>query len=102
MAGYAIGDVEVLDEVGYGEYRRRFDAILQQFDGRLLVNGGKTVAMEGSWVPRRLVILEFPSAERAHAWLTSPEYAQIAPIRHRCARTHFLTIVEGWDEQSAP
>jgi len=101
MAGYAIGDVEVLDEAGYGEYRRRFDAILESFGGRLLVNGGRTEAMEGNWIPPRLVILEFPSTERARAWLTSPEYAEIAPIRHRNARTHFLTIVEGWDEQSA-
>jgi uncharacterized protein (DUF1330 family) len=99
MAGYAIGDVEVIDEEGYGEYRRRFDAVMVKFGSRLLVNGGAAEAMEGTWVPRRLVVLEFPSAERARAWLTSPEYAEIAPIRYQNARTHFLTIVEGWDEQ---
>jgi uncharacterized protein (DUF1330 family) len=51
--------------------------------------------MEGNWLPRRLVILEFPSAAKAKAWLASPEYAEIAPIRAEHARTHFITIVEG-------
>jgi len=101
MAGYVIGDVEVLDVEGYGEYRRQFNAILARYGGRLVVNGGAAETMEGNWVPRRLVVLEFPSAERARACLASPEYAQIAPIRYQNARTHFLTIVEGWDEQSS-
>jgi len=96
MAGYAIGDVEVLDEAAYGEYRRRFDDILAKFGGRILVNGGHAQAMEGNWIPRRLVILEFPSANLARAWLASAEYGEIAPIRHEHAKTHFLTIVEGW------
>ena len=95
MAGYVIGDVEVLNEAGYAEYRQRFDPIMEKFGGRLLVNGGHLAAMEGAWLPRRLVILEFPSAALARAWFASPEYAAIAPIRAAHARTHFITIVEG-------
>lgn len=95
MAGYVIGDVEVLNETGYAEYRQRFDPIMEKYGGRLLVNGGHLYAMEGNWLPRRLVILEFPSAAKAKAWLASPEYAEIAPIRAAHARTHFITIVEG-------
>ncbi|HEU4365280.1 MAG TPA: DUF1330 domain-containing protein [Candidatus Krumholzibacteria bacterium] len=30
--------------------------------------------MEGDWNPRRVVILEFDSIERARQWLESPEY----------------------------
>jgi uncharacterized protein (DUF1330 family) len=96
MAAYAIGDVEVLDEDGYAEYRRRFDDILAKFGGRILVNGGHTEAKEGAWVPRRLVVLEFPSLEHARRWFDSPEYGEIAPIRHEHAKTHFLTFVDGW------
>jgi uncharacterized protein (DUF1330 family) len=96
MAGYAICDLEVLDEEGFvGEYRRQFNAILAMYGGHLVVNSGAVEAMEGNWVPRRLVVLKFPSAGRTRACLTSPEYAQVAPIRHQHARTHFLTIVEG-------
>lgn len=99
MAAYLIADVEVNDPEAYAEYRRRFDAILERFDGRILVAGGRTEALEGEWLPRRLIVLEFPSAEHARRWYASPEYADILPIRVQHAATHFLTLVEGWAGQ---
>jgi uncharacterized protein (DUF1330 family) len=48
--------------------------------------------LEGSWQPRRLVILEFPSVEQARAWWESPEYAPAKAIRQRCADTEMLLI----------
>jgi uncharacterized protein (DUF1330 family) len=42
------------------------------------------------------VVLEFPSLEHARRWFDSPEYGEIAPIRHEHAKTHFLTFVDGW------
>ena len=98
MAGYAIGDVEVLNEEAYGEYRRRFDAILAQFGGRILINGGRPDPVEGNWEPRRLVVLEFPSVDLARQWLSSSEYGEIAPIPQEHATTHFQTIVERWHD----
>ncbi len=96
MTAYLIADVEVVDAEPYAEYRRRFDAILERYGGRILVNGGAVEALEGTWLPRRLVVLEFPSADHARRWHASPEYAEILPIRLRHATTHYLTLVEGW------
>lgn len=96
MAAYLIADVEVDDPEPYAEYRRRFDAILETYGGRILVNGGHCEAIEGAWLPLRLVVLEFPSAEQARRWHASPEYRTILPIRLRHATTHYLTLVEGW------
>lgn len=95
MVAYLMADVEVTDPTGYQEYRDRFDAILRAHEGRLLVNGGPCEALEGVWLPKRLVVLEFPSADHARNWYTSPEYRDITPIRARNAVTHFLTLVEG-------
>lgn len=95
MVAYLLGDVEVVDPGPYAAYRARFDAILERYGGRILVNGGPCEALEGGWLPRRLVVLEFPSAEHARRWHASPEYAEILPIRLRHATTHFLTLVEG-------
>jgi uncharacterized protein (DUF1330 family) len=95
LAAYLIGDVEVLDRAEYAEYGNRFDAILEQFGGRILANGGSIEAIEGNWLPRRLVILEFPSVEIAHRWYASPEYQEILPIRLRNAMTHYVTLTEG-------
>ena len=96
MAAYLLADVEVLDPEPYAEYRHRFDAILAQYSGRILVNGGAVESLEGNWRPRRLVVLEFPSADHARRWHTSPEYAEILPIRLHYAATRFITLVEGW------
>lgn len=96
MAAYLLADVEIRNPEPYAEYRRRFDAILERYGGRILVNGGPVEALEGEWRPRRLVVLEFPSADHARRWHASPEYAAILPIRLRHATTRFITLVEGW------
>ena len=96
MPAYLIGDVEVLDQAAYAEYRNKFDAILEQFGGRLLVAGGPCEAIEGEWLPKRLIILEFPSMTQARAWHASPAYQEILPIRLKNAVTQFVTLVDGW------
>jgi uncharacterized protein (DUF1330 family) len=40
------------------------------------------------------VILEFPSAERARAWWSSPEYAEAKALRLATARSKMI-LVEG-------
>ena len=97
MTAYLIADVEVNDQDAYQEYRDRFDPILEKYEGRLIVGGGPCEALEGNWLPQRLIVLEFPTADLARAWYTSPEYREIAPIRLQNATTHFLTLVHGWD-----
>ena len=95
MAAYVIVDVEVHDPEAYREYTQAVPATLTPFGGRFIVRGGASETLEGDWRPQRVVILEFPSAERAKAWHASPAYRAILPLRHRHARTNFLTVVEG-------
>lgn len=95
MAAYVIVDVEVLDPEAYREYTRQVPATLEPYGGRFIVRGGAYETLEGDWRPQRIVILEFPSVEQARAWHASPAYTAILPIRHRHARTNFLTVVEG-------
>ena len=64
------------------------------YGGRYRVRGGRSELLEGEWTPARLVILEFPDAERARAWWSSPEYTPAKAIRQACARTEML-LVEG-------
>ena len=64
------------------EYLERIQDTLDPFDGRFLVHGPKVTVAEGEW-PGTLVIIEFPDAERATAWYTSPAYQDILPLRTR-------------------
>jgi uncharacterized protein (DUF1330 family) len=94
MPGYIVLDVVVRDPVAYERYKALAGSSVAAYGGRYLVRGGATVALEGSWKPSRLVILEFPSVEQARAWWTSSEYGPAKAIRQGCADTEML-LVEG-------
>jgi uncharacterized protein (DUF1330 family) len=64
------------------------------YGGRYVVRGGACEILEGSWLPPRLVVLEFANAERARAWWASPEYAPAKALRQASARTEML-VIEG-------
>lgn len=94
MSAYVIVNIEVTDPVRYEDYKRLAAPTIAQYDGRYLVRGGAAECVEGTWTPRRVVVLEFPSMDRARAWLHSPEYAPARALRHESARTD-MVLVEG-------
>ncbi len=59
---------------------------MAQYGGKFLVRGGTVSALEAGCQPS-LVIIEFPSAERARAWHDSPEYRPLKELRQRTADT---------------
>jgi uncharacterized protein (DUF1330 family) len=50
--------------------------------------------LEGDWNPKRIVLLEFESAQRAKEWLNCEEYREPRKMRHRTAKTNMI-VVEG-------
>jgi uncharacterized protein (DUF1330 family) len=94
MAAYVINDMEITDPVVFEQYRQMTPATLVQYGGRFIVRGGAIEPLEGAWSPRRLVILEFATAEQARAWIDSPEYAPARRQRQASARSSMI-LVEG-------
>lgn len=94
MPALLIVDIEVTDAVLYEDYKRLASAAIAAHGGRYLVRGGRSEVLDGDWTPRRLVVLEFESVERAKAWRDSPEYAEAKRVRERCARVN-MVVVEG-------
>ena len=94
MAVYVIADIEVVDSVGYEEYRQKAPATITAHGGRYLARGGATEVLEGSWSPKRCVLLTFPSMAQFKEWWTSPEYQALRAIRERTARSN-LIVTEG-------
>jgi uncharacterized protein (DUF1330 family) len=95
MPAYIVVEVEVADPVRYEDYKRMVPASLAPFDGRFLVRGGKVENLEGEWSPKRLVIVEFPSMDKARAWWNSTEYAEAKALRQATAKTQMI-VVEGF------
>jgi len=90
MPAYVIADVDVHDSAGYEAYRQQVPAIIAQYGGRYIARGGATEVLEGSWSPKRCVILEFPSTAQLKAWWDSPEYRPLRAIRERTARSNVV------------
>lgn len=94
MSALIIVDIEVLDPVRYEDYKRLASAAIAAYGGRYLVRGGTSEVLDGTWQPRRLVVLEFDSIAQAKAWRASPEYAEAKRVRDDCARAN-MVVVEG-------
>ena len=94
MAAYVIVDLEVTEPVGYEEYKKLAGATVERYGGKYIVRGGKCETLEGDWRPQRIVVLQFPTMERAKEWLNCAEYAEPRKMRHRTANTRMI-VVEG-------
>ena len=94
MTAYIIADIDVHNEKDYLEYVRQAPAHIERHGGKYLVRGGNAEAFEGDWCPKRLVVVEFPSREKALAFLNDPDYRQVAGIRWSTT-TSKLIVAEG-------
>jgi uncharacterized protein (DUF1330 family) len=94
MAAYIIVEIEVTDPVGYEEYKQLAGATVEQYGGKYIVRGGTAEKLEGNWDPKRIVILQFETMERAKEWLNCEEYREPRKMRHRTAKTNMI-LVEG-------
>ena len=94
MSAYLVVEVEVRDAGRYEDYKRMVPPTLAAYGGKFLVRGGAVETLEGEWSPKRMVIVEFPSAERARAWWASTEYAEAKALRQATADTQMI-LVEG-------
>ena len=90
MPAFVIVEIEVHDPEAYETYRSLVPASLDAYGGRFIARGGATESLEGDWAPERIVVLEFPSLERARQWWASPEYSDAKAIRMRAARTRMI------------
>lgn len=94
MPAYVVVEIAVEDPETYERYKQLAPPLIALYGGRYIARGGATETLEGSWVPKRLVILEFPNAERARAWWGSTEYAEAKRLRQASASTE-MVLIEG-------
>jgi uncharacterized protein (DUF1330 family) len=85
-AAYLVGDIEVTDPDRYSTYAAGVPETVALYGGKYLVRGVSGETLEGTWAPKRLVVLEFESMERAKAWYDSPEYADLKKIRQSASK----------------
>jgi uncharacterized protein (DUF1330 family) len=94
MAAYVISDATMLDANALQAYRARSTDSVIKYGGKFLIRGGAVECLEGTWTPRIIVLVEFPSMERARDWYRSPEYAHALELRDAALKRN-LILVDG-------
>ena len=89
-----IVEIDVHDAKAFEEYRKLVAPTIQKYGGKYLVRGGKTEVLEGGWNPKRIVVLEFDSVDKAKQWYDSEDYRPAKAIR-LAATSSDTILVEG-------
>tara|TARA_Y100000768_G_scaffold345018_1_gene291673 strand:- start:1 stop:291 length:291 start_codon:yes stop_codon:yes gene_type:complete len=80
-SGYVILQCNVTKPENYKEYVSKVTPIVQNFGGEYIVRNGENQCVEGENKFSRIVIIKFPSYEKAMEWYNSEEYKSIKKIR---------------------
>ncbi|MEP6941825.1 MAG: DUF1330 domain-containing protein [Betaproteobacteria bacterium] len=92
MAGYILVDIKVSDPLRYEVYKKLASEAIAKHGGRYLVRGGESVLLEGTEHPNRVVVLEFPSLEKARAFYDSTEYVAARAAREGAAVMNMVAV----------
>jgi uncharacterized protein (DUF1330 family) len=96
MPAYLVTFINVTDAAMFREYRKLAVPAVAQYGGKFLVRDGARTVLEGRFDENQLVLIEFPSAERARVFYDSPEY-QAARDKRLGGADFSMMIVEGTD-----
>jgi uncharacterized protein (DUF1330 family) len=94
MNAYLILDFAIKDLPGFLLYVEAIPPFIEKHGGKYVVRGAAPTVMEGDWCPERLVVLEFPAADNARAFLGDPDAQALFDIRHATTISR-LVLVEG-------
>lgn len=91
-SGYVIAYVDVTNPVQYEEYKKLSSAAMQAHGAEVCVRGGEVMPLEGEWQPKRVVLLKFPSFEKAKAFYETEEYRRARDARAGAAIMNMIAV----------
>ena len=94
MSAYVIVQAEVTNWERFKEYLKEAPHTIEKYGGRYAARGGEMEVLEGKTLGDRIVLIEFPSLQKAKQWYNSEEYGKVKPLRAGAAIGH-LTVIEG-------
>jgi uncharacterized protein (DUF1330 family) len=91
QGAYYLSEFEVTDAEGIRPYSAAVESTFQPYGGRYVVRGGKVTSLEGA-PTQRIIMIAFPTMERAQAWYDSEAYRALRPIRQRSATSRVFIL----------
>ena len=92
MAALVIFDVEIRNAERYQDFMRQVKSALDAVGARYLARGGQHKVYEGDWVPRRIVVLEFPSLAAWESFYFGSVYQGLKAIRDECSSARLVSV----------
>ena len=92
MSAYILARMKVTNWDQYKEYTKATPAVLAKFGGKFIVRGGEILTLEGPEETSRIVLLEFPSLEKAKEFYSSKEYGEAKKLREGAATASFIVL----------
>jgi uncharacterized protein (DUF1330 family) len=94
VSAYVVVQAEVIDWDRFKKYLKESPGTIARYGGKYIARGGETDVFEGDFEDKRLVLIEFPSLEKAREWYHSDEYREVKRLR-KGAATGTLVAIEG-------
>jgi uncharacterized protein (DUF1330 family) len=92
MPVYLVTSVEVSDPDKYKGYTASGHASVIRHGGRFLAEGATPMPIEGTWLPKRMAIVEFPDEAAARAFYNSADYAAAREKRKTAASFNMILV----------
>jgi uncharacterized protein (DUF1330 family) len=92
MSGYVIAYVDVTNPTQYEEYKKWSSAAMEAHGAEVCVRGGQVQVLEGDWSPSRVIVLKFPTFERAKAFYETEEYRRAREARAGAATMRMIAV----------
>ena len=92
MSAYLIAQVNIVNEEPYKEYVKKTTPLVEKYEGKFIVRGGKFEKLLGEWNYERTVIIEFPSYNHLMNWYASDEYKPVREIREKNSLGNVIAI----------
>ena len=90
---YQITEIEFLDRTAYErDYVPKAQAVIRAAGGKFLAAGGTTTSIEGDPPKARIVIQQWDSVEKIHAYRNSAAFKELLPLRDKLAKFRAFTV----------
>ena len=88
---YVIGNITVLDQDKWSEYRSKVPATLSPWEGELVFRGKRLKVLGGKYQHSYTVVIRFPSIDALNNWFNSDDYQALIPIREQAANIDLIS-----------
>ena len=74
------------------EYRKLAAASIAEYGGKYLARGVEPLVIEGAAVKTKMVVVEFPSLQRAKEWYASASYSRALKVRQKALERRLIFV----------